>query len=346
MESSTAVAGFEAHRQALVSAVVRFAGDSGDGMQLTGSQFALATAAAGNDLATFPDFPAEIRAPTGTTYGVSAFQINFGARTIRTSGDNVDVLVAMNPAALKVNIADVTPGGIVIADTGAFSKRNLRKAGYGADPLADGTMNGYRALTMDISRHTLEAVKKHDLSKAEALRCKNFWSLGLVYWMFGRDRAPTVDWLRAKFADRPDLADANIAALRRRSRLRRDGGAAGRDRRLRGATRGARSRPLPRRDRFRGDGLGSACRRPAQRAQAGVLLVPDHPGLGAPAFAGRPQGVRRGHLPGRGRDRRRLRRHRRVLRRLDRDHLDLGAGHGVEGPRPWGWPSPASCRWW
>jgi 2-oxoglutarate ferredoxin oxidoreductase subunit alpha len=213
VESSTVVAGLEAHRQALVSAVVRFAGDSGDGMQLTGSQFALATAAAGNDLATFPDFPAEIRAPTGTTYGVSAFQINFGARTIKTSGDNVDVLVAMNPAALKVNISDVTPGGIVIADTGAFSKRNLRKAGYDADPLTDGTMTGYRALTMDISRCTLEAVKSHDLSKAEALRCKNFWSLGLVYWMFGRDRAPTVDWLREKFADRPDLAGANIAAL-------------------------------------------------------------------------------------------------------------------------------------
>jgi 2-oxoglutarate ferredoxin oxidoreductase subunit alpha len=197
----------------LESAVVRFAGDSGDGMQLTGNQFTMTTAVAGNDLATFPDFPAEIRAPIGSTYGVSAFQINFGARNIKTVGDNLDVLVAMNPAALKVNVADVNHGGVVIADTGTFSEKNLRKAGYPADPIADGTLNGYRTMPLNISKFTLEAVKDLGLSQKEALRCKNMWSLGLVYWMFGRDRRHTVDWLNEKFARRPELAQANVAAL-------------------------------------------------------------------------------------------------------------------------------------
>src|SRR3546814_603656 len=134
MEGSTALASDPSGREVIESAVVRFAGDSGDGMQLTGSQFTLATALAGNDLATFPDFPAEIRAPVGTTFGVSAFQINFGARVIMTAGDELDVLVAMNPAALKVNLADVKPHGLLILDSGAFSARNLAKAGYGSDP--------------------------------------------------------------------------------------------------------------------------------------------------------------------------------------------------------------------
>ena len=213
MQRSTAAVGSEDHRQALESAVVRFAGDSGDGMQLTGSQFTLATAMAGNDFTTFPDFPAEIRAPAGTTYGVSAFQINFGARLIKTAGDNVDVLVAMNPAALKVNLGDLNDGGVVIADTGAFSAKNFRKAGYHENPLVDGALNGYRKLELDMSRFTLEAVKGLGLTPKEALRCKNMWSLGFVYWLFGRARQPTIDWLTQKFAHRPVLAQANIAAL-------------------------------------------------------------------------------------------------------------------------------------
>ncbi len=200
-------------RQELESVVVRFAGDSGDGMQLTGSQFTLATALAGNDLATFPDFPAEIRAPAGTTFGVSAFQINFGSGSIATAGDAPDVLVAMNPAALKVNLGDLKDGGLVITDTGAFTERNLRKAGFEADPLTDGTLEGYQVLEIDISKATLEAVKASALSNKEALRCKNMWTLGLVYWMYDRDRQPTSDWLTAKFAKRPDIAEANIAAL-------------------------------------------------------------------------------------------------------------------------------------
>ena len=200
-------------RRELDSAVVRFAGDSGDGVQLTGAQFTLATALAGNDLETFPDFPAEIRAPVGTTFGVSAFQINFGARRIYTVGDRADVLVALNPAALKVNLQELKPGGVVILDQGSFDERSLRKAGLAADPRQDGTLDGYRVVPVDISANTKAATRDSGLSSRDQLRCKNFFALGLVYWMFERDRAPTVRWLEQRFKGRPELAAANIAAL-------------------------------------------------------------------------------------------------------------------------------------
>jgi len=200
-------------RQSLESAVVRFAGDSGDGMQLTGGQFTQATALAGNDLATFPDFPAEIRAPAGTTFGVSSFQINFGSREIKTAGDVLDVLVAMNPAALKVELRNLKAGGLLVVDTGAFNERNLRKAGYEQNPLEDGSLAKYRLIEIDVSALTLEAVKSIGLSNKEALRCKNMWTLGLVYWIYHRDRQATIDGLKQKFAKRPELAEANIAAL-------------------------------------------------------------------------------------------------------------------------------------
>src|SRR6266700_1317853 len=194
-------------RQARESVVIRFAGDSGDGMQVTGSRFTVETALAGNDLTTFPDFPAEIRAPAGTTYGVSAFQIQFGAH------DDVDVLVAMNPAALKVEVKDLRRGGTILVDTGAFTERNLTKAGFPANPLEDGSLAPYQLLTFDITRLTTEAVKPFGLSSREAHRCRNMWALGLMLWMYGRDRQVTTDWLRRKFADRPELAQANVAAL-------------------------------------------------------------------------------------------------------------------------------------
>ena len=204
----------EAHAEpAMESVVVRFAGDSGDGMQLTGGQFTLSTALAGNDLATFPDFPAEIRAPQGTLFGVSAFQINFGSSEITTAGDRPDVLVAMNPAGLKVNVEALVPGGLIIADSGEFGDRNLTKAKYDANPLEDGSLADYRLLAFDISALTLEAVKPFGLGTKEALRCKNMWTLGLALWMFDRDRQPIVDWLTTKFARAPELAEANIAAL-------------------------------------------------------------------------------------------------------------------------------------
>ena len=167
---------------------MRFAGDSGDGMQLTGGQFTLSTALAGNDLATFPDFPAEIRAPQGTTFGVSAFQINFGSTSIDTAGDAPDVLMAMNPAALKVNLAELRPSGLIIADTGAFDERNLEKAGYASNPLEDGQLAPYQVVAFDITRLTLEAVKPFGLEQSRSAALQDMWALGLALWMFDRDR--------------------------------------------------------------------------------------------------------------------------------------------------------------
>ena len=163
--------------------VVRFAGDSGDGMQLTGGQFMLSSALAGNDFATFPDFPAEIRAPQGTLFGVSAFQINFGSSSIETAGDAPDVLIAMNPAALKTNVGDLKPGGLIIADEGEFGPRNLSKAGYDVSPLSDGSLARWQLMAFNISQLTLDAVKPFGLGNKEALRCKNMWTLGLALFL-------------------------------------------------------------------------------------------------------------------------------------------------------------------
>tara|TARA_E500000331_G_scaffold334173_1_gene359098 strand:+ start:5411 stop:7309 length:1899 start_codon:yes stop_codon:yes gene_type:complete len=193
--------------------VVRFAGDSGDGMQLTGSNFTEATAVYGNDLATFPDFPAEIRAPAGATFGVSAFQIYFGSEDVTTAGDEVDVLVAMNPAALITNLGELVNGGLIVVDNGSFTDKNLVRAGYSSNPLDDGSLDSYRLITIDIGKQVLEAVKPFGLSHKFALRCKNMWTLGLVMWLFDRSRESTVDGLRAKFFKKPEIAEANVAAL-------------------------------------------------------------------------------------------------------------------------------------
>ena len=213
MEGSTTVAMEGAIREQVEDVVVRFAGDSGDGIQITGGQFTLTTALAGNDLSTFPDFPAEIRAPQGTTFGVSAFQIHFGSREIRTAGDAPDVLVALNPAALKVNIADLSKGGLIIVDTGSFTERNFKKAGYNGNPIENGSVEGFRLITADLTKNTLEAVQEFGLSQKEAVRCKNMYALGLVYWLYDRDRSPTTGWLNDKFGKRPEIANANIAAV-------------------------------------------------------------------------------------------------------------------------------------
>ncbi len=213
MEGSTPLSVDDPSRQEVEDVVVRFAGDSGDGVQITGGQFTLTTALAGNDLSTFPDFPAEIRAPAGTTFGVSAFQIHFGSREIRTAGDAPDVLVALNPAALKVNVGDLDKGGLIIADKGAFTDRNLKKAGFDINPLENDSLGDYRVIDIDITKATLDAVRDHGLSQKEAVRCKNMWTLGLVYWLYGRDRQPTIDFLNDKFKTRPEISGSNIAAL-------------------------------------------------------------------------------------------------------------------------------------
>ncbi|HTI04198.1 MAG TPA: 2-oxoacid:acceptor oxidoreductase subunit alpha [Gemmatimonadales bacterium] len=201
------------HREIRDSVVIRFAGDSGDGMQVTGSQFTLETALAGSDFSTFPDFPAEIRAPTGTTFGVSAFQIHFGGTDVMTPGDAVDVLVAMNPAALTVELKDLKVGGTVIVDTDAFNERNLSKAGYTKSPLDDDSLARYQVLKFDIAKLTADAVKPQGLSSREARLCRNMWALGLLLWMYGYERTASIDWLKKKFAKKPVIADANIAAL-------------------------------------------------------------------------------------------------------------------------------------
>ncbi|MEL0064980.1 MAG: 2-oxoacid:acceptor oxidoreductase subunit alpha [Gammaproteobacteria bacterium] len=199
--------------QLLSDVVVRFAGDSGDGMQLTGSNFTEATALSGNDLATFPDFPAEIRAPAGATFGVSAFQIYFGSDEVTTAGDDVDVLVAMNPAALITNLKDLIPGGLIVVDTDAFTDKNMTRAGYTSNPIEDGSLDAYRVMPIDITKQVLESVKPYGLTHKFAVRCKNMWTLGLVMWLFDRDRTATIDSLKAKFKSKPEIADANIAAL-------------------------------------------------------------------------------------------------------------------------------------
>ena len=196
------------------SIVVRFAGDSGDGVQLLGSQFSQETALAGNSLATFPDFPAEIRAPTGTTYGVSAFQINFGSRVVKTSGDQPDVLVALNPAALQVNFNNLRKGGIVILDSGAFKEKDIKRAGFSDDPRTDGTLKAFRVIEIDISAQALETAKPFGLSQKDALRTKNLWVLGLVSWMYDRETTSTMGYITRKFGEDHPIAKANIAALK------------------------------------------------------------------------------------------------------------------------------------
>ncbi len=191
--------------------VVRFAGDSGDGIQVTGGRYTAAAALTGADLATFPDFPAEIRAPAGTTYGVSAFQVQLGREAVRTAGDVVDVLVALNPAALKVNLEDVRPGAVVVLDQSAFTERNLKKAGYDVDPTADGSLDGFRVIALDIQKLTQAAVKDAGVTAREASRSRNFWTLGLALWLTGGDVAASRDWVERRFEG--SVAAANRMAL-------------------------------------------------------------------------------------------------------------------------------------
>ena len=195
------------------SIVIRLAGDSGDGIQLMGSQFAVSTALAGADFATFPDYPAEIRAPVGTTFGVSAYQINLGGGPITTAGDAPEVLVAFNPAALKVSLPMLDKGALVIVNNDTFTARNLAKAGYDNDPREDGTLNDYQVVMADISHLNLEAVKEFGLSKSEGGRCKNFYALGMLLWMFDRELTPTEAWIQRRLGGTPTMRDANIKAL-------------------------------------------------------------------------------------------------------------------------------------
>ncbi|MDT7689047.1 MAG: 2-oxoglutarate/2-oxoacid ferredoxin oxidoreductase subunit alpha [Acidobacteriota bacterium] len=200
----------------LETVTIRFAGDSGDGMQLTGTQFTNTSAIVGNDISTLPDFPAEIRAPAGSLPGVSGFQLNFSSRDIRTPGDQPNVLVAMNPAALKVNLADLEDGGTLLINTDEFNKENLKKANYSSNPLEDDTLKGYRVHRLPISTVNIRALQEAGvkLSRKEMDRCKNFFALGILYWLYDRPMEPTLEWINAKFKKNPEVARANEVALK------------------------------------------------------------------------------------------------------------------------------------
>ncbi len=208
--------GKHAHEE-VESITIRFAGDSGDGMQLAGTQFTNTSALVGNDIATFPDFPAEIRAPAGTLAGVSGYQLHFSSTRIYTPGDVLDALIVMNPAALKTNLRDLKKGGILVLNTDAFGQNDLDKAKYKANPLDDGSLTGYRQIRVSVSKLTREAVKECGLSPREQDRCKNFFALGLVYWMYERPLEATIKWIKDKFGRKPELMpvmDANTRALK------------------------------------------------------------------------------------------------------------------------------------
>lgn len=194
---------------------IRFAGDSGDGMQLTGAQFTNTAAVFGNDISTLPDFPAEIRAPQGSLPGVSGFQLNFSSHDVRTPGDTPQVLVAMNPAALKVNIADLETGGTLIVNTDEFTEANLQKAAYKSNPLEDDSLSAYRVHKLPITSLNLEALKTTvQLTRKDMDRCKNFFALGVLYWLYDRSLEPTEKWINTKFAAKPEVMKANLIALR------------------------------------------------------------------------------------------------------------------------------------
>ena len=199
--------------QELEAVTIRFAGDSGDGIQLTGGQFTSTTALVGNDLSTLPDYPAEIRAPAGTLPGVSGFQIQFGSREVLTPGDSPNVLVAMNPAALKANLKDLENGSIILVNTDSFNAGNLNKAGYKSNPLEDGSLSAHRVIQIPLTTLTDQALQGSNMTRTQVDRCKNFFALGIMYWLYERPLEPTLKWIQKKFQKSQQIVDANVKAL-------------------------------------------------------------------------------------------------------------------------------------
>jgi len=214
MSTLTEVPAGKAKREVIDQAVIRFAGDSGDGMQITGNQFTNTVALYGNDIATFPDYPAEIRAPAGTVPGVSGFQLNFSSEEVHTPGDSIDVLIAMNPAALKVNVGDLKANGIAIINSDSFKEGDLRKAHLTTNPLEDHSLDKFRVFPVELQRLTRSALQHLGLDSKAMDRCKNFFALGMCYWLYNRSMEPTVRWIDDKFKKKPLLAEANKLALK------------------------------------------------------------------------------------------------------------------------------------
>jgi len=204
----------EKELKSLEEVTIRFAGDSGDGMQLTGSQFSDTTAFVGNDVSTLPDYPAEIRAPSGTVYGVSGFQLHFGSKDVHTPGDRPDVLVAMNPAAIRKNLSELKPGAIIIANSDAFDKKNLQLANFDSNPLEGNRLKGFHVFPVPITTLTYAALEESQLGNKDKSRCKNFFALGLMYWLYNRPLEQTLDWIKSKFKNKPEFIDANEKALK------------------------------------------------------------------------------------------------------------------------------------
>ena len=273
-------------------------------MQLTGDRFTSETASFGNDLSTLPNFPAEIRAPAGTLPGVSSFQLHFADHDILTPGDAPNVLVAMNPAALKANIADVPRGAEIIVNTDEFTKRAMSKVGYPTNPLEDGSLDGYSVHPVPLTTLTVEALKEFDLSRKEAERSKNMFALGLLSWMYHRPTEGTEKFLKTKFAKKPEIAAANIAAFRAGWNFGETTEDFAVSYEVAPASQRLPDRHLPQHLREPGPVLRPDRRLPAGGPAAVPRLVPDHPGLRHPARAVQAQELRRPDLPGGGRDRR------------------------------------------
>ncbi len=315
-------------RETLDRVVIRFAGDSGDGMQVAGNRFTDDSAVFGNDLATLPSFPAEIRAPAGTLPGVSSFQVQIAAFDILTAGDQPDVLVAMNPAALKDNLADLRPGGTVIINTEAFEPRNLEKAGYHTSPIEDGTLEPYLVIEVPMETLTKEAVKESGVSGRDVLRSKNFFALGLLAWLFNRPLETTISWIEEKFEPQAGGGCGKRGRLQVGIQLRVHH--RGDEDHIRGASRSIEPWDLHQHHRQHRARLGSGGRSAAIQVAAVLRLLPDHTGLGHPPRVVEAQELRGSHLPGRGRDRRSRLGHRRLIRREPRRHRDQWPRLGAE----------------
>src|SRR5438270_1553660 len=214
MSTVTETPALKSRKEVIEKAVIRFAGDSGDGMQITGNQFTNTVALYGNDIATFPDYPAEIRAPAGTIPGVSGFQLHFSSNEVYTPGDAIDVLIAMNPAALKVNIADLKANGILIVNSDSFKEGDLRKAQMTSNPLEDHSLDKFRLFSVELERLTRRSLEHLGLDAKSMDRCKNFFALGMCYWLYNRSMDPTVRWIEDKFKNKPLLVEANKLALK------------------------------------------------------------------------------------------------------------------------------------
>ena len=315
--------------QELDHVIIRFAGDSGDGMQLTGDRFTQETAVFGNDLSTLPNFPAEIRAPQGTLPGVSSFQLHFADHDILTPGDAPDVLVAMNPAALKANLKDLPQGMDLIVNTDEFTKRNLVKVGYQQNPLEDGSLDGYKLHPVPLTSLTVKALEDQSISRKDAERAKNMFALGLLSWLYGRPSEGTLSFLEAKFGKKPEIYKANVTAFQAGWNY----GETTEDFSVRYEVKPAPIAPGKYRNITGNTALAYGLIAAGQLSSAAALprLVPDHPGLRHPARARQAQEVRHPHVPGRGRDLRRQLRARGGLRRGARGHHHQRPRHAAEG---------------